>query len=158
MKLDIMSAGRIQRRADDLVSLAARAAVHAHLAYDRYLDTQSPDPAFEALGTYRRKLVQLGHVAADLTRLIEEIVGEPVGDKPEPMNQADAVPPPTDPYISLVTETRRAGEITNARAQKLLGIDAKQARKLIRRMEREGVVYKASCKLYRAGQSTDPEP
>lgn len=151
-RINITDVGGVKERADAVVSLAVRAAVGAHFAYDRMLADDGP-AARRALGDLDARLAGVRREAGHLQSRIESLLGggttAPEPDDCAPSSPEAAGGASSDQLDRLVAETRRAGEITNARAQKLLGVDAAQARRLIHAMVTSGVVERAGRKLYR---------
>ena len=147
---DIMTISRLQSRAEAMVSLSARACAQAHLTYELMLsDGHDIEPTLRGL---RSKLASARREINDLVEQVNDMLGEQPAT-PTP-NSSRSEPDDTTalPYDQLVAATRDAGEITNARAQKLLGITPREARKLINRMADEGVIVRAGRKLFKVAQ------
>lgn len=149
---DIMAISQLKNWAEAMVSLAAKASVFAHLSYDAVLNREGGDVE-RALRGFKAKLASVRREMHDLARNIDDLLGD---SPPAAIENDEHIVQPAQqaasPYDRLVTATRQAGEMTNARAQKLLEVDAGEARKLLKRMVREGVVVKSSRKLFTLAQ------
>ena len=143
---DVLAISQALARAEAVLSVAAKAAGYGHAAYVSVLN-KDDDATATALRGLRAKLQTARREAGDLAERVGVLLGE---TEPAPRDADDPPAPDASPslYERLVTQTRRVGQITNARAQKQLGVRPAQARKLLNQMVREGVVVKASRKLY----------